>query len=639
MTEAGQKETPNPGRINGYAGRIMRVNLTAGIITGERLDEALLRKYVGGATLGIKFIYDEVPPDVKWSDPENRIFIGTGPLGGTRVEGSGGCAVVSKGPLTNGMASTQANGFFGAFLRFSGFDGIILHGASPKLSYLYIHDGSAEIKDATHLAGINTQEADRMIKEELEKKDKELSVLCIGPAGEKLVRFAGILVDLGHAAAHNGVGAVMGSKNLKAIAVARGSKDSIPLKDPEGLSNVARELHKNTYNGPYGKGILLEGTCGPNVWPSLQTGGLPVKNYTTSINVMDEEKLQAYAPLKIREKFDAKKNPCWACSAKHCHIMRIKDGKYSGRIVEEPEGEGMSEFSSNVGISDVTMSLVINDEVDRLGFDMNEAGWVISWVMECYEKRILSQDDIDGLEMNWGNGEAIMTMLHKIADREGFGDVLAEGVMRAARHVGGLAQNMAIHTMKGNTPRGHDHRYNWFEMFDTCVSNLGTLETKGVNPLKLLGLPEGYDRFDPEMVSTVEAVVKGIMLFEDSMYACHFNTSGAIDLLVLAVNAATGWNMDVQEGIKVGKRAVNIARAFNMLNGIGAELDRPSIRYGSTPLDGDLAGKGIMPHWDKMLANYYKLMGWDEKTGKPLPQTLSDLGLEYLIPKIWQQEK
>jgi aldehyde:ferredoxin oxidoreductase len=296
----------------------------------------------------------------------------------------------------------------------------------------------------------------------------------------------------------------------------------------------------------------------------------------------------------------------------------------------------MSEFSANVGLSDVTMTLVLNDEVDALGFDMNESGWVISWVIECYEKRILTNKDTDGLEMVWGNGEAIKIMLNKIAYREGFGNILAEGVMRAARKIGGQAQNMAVHTMKGNTPRGHDHRYMWFEMFDTCVSNLGTLETKGVAPYKLLGLPEVWDRFDPEAVSNVEAKIKGVMLFEDSMYACHFNTVGALDLILGALNASTGWNMDVQEAMAVGKRAVNLARAFNLKNGIGRELDAPSVRYGSTPLDGVRAGFGIAPHWEKMLCNYYKLMGWDEKTSKPLPETLKALGLDFVIPHLWQ---
>jgi aldehyde:ferredoxin oxidoreductase len=633
MADTKKQTTPDTNQTYGYAGKILRVDLSDGVTTAEILDESVLRKYIGGATLGIKYIYDEVPPGIEWSAPENRLFIGTGPLGGTRVGGSGGFAVVTKGALTNGMTSTQAQGFFGAFLRLSGFDAIILQGAASKWTYLHISEGTVELRDAGHLIGKNTHEAENMIKQELQKTERGVSVLNIGPAGEKLVRFAAIFADFGHVAAHNGVGAVMGSKKLKAIAVERGKK-VIPLKDRAGVSRCAKELLTNALNG-YGRMALETGTIGPIVGPSNKIGGLPVKNYTTSIHVIDPDKLEAYSPKSIREKFEPKPNPCWACTAKHCHIMRITEGKYAGRVVEEPEGEGMSEFSSNVGIDDVTTSIVLNDEVDCLGLDINEAGWVISWVMECYEKGILKKGDTDGLEMTWGDGEAIMAMLNKIANRDGFGNILAEGVMRAARHIGGQAPGLAIHTMKGNTPRGHDHRYMWLEMFDTCVSNTGTLEAHSVVPFEMFGLSRAFDRFDPEMVSTVIAKIKGAMLFEDSMVTCRYNTATALDLMCQVINAATGWNMNVEEALTVGRRAVNLARAFNLRQGISVELDAPSIRYGSTPLDGERAGYGIMPHWNNMLHNYYNLMGWDEETGKPLPQTLSNLDLDFVISELW----
>jgi aldehyde:ferredoxin oxidoreductase len=614
--------------LHGYANGILRVDLTKGDTTVELLDEAFLRKYIGGATLGIKFLFDEVPPGVAWNDPENRLFLGSGPLSGTRIGGSGSIAIVTKGALTNGMASSQANGFFGAFLRFSGFDGIVLQGAAPNWVYLYIHDGMAEIRDATHLVGKNTFEVDSIIKEELQKKERETSVLCIGPAGENLVRFACICTDLGHMAGHNGVGAVMGSKKLKAIAVDRGSR-VVPLKDKEALSEQAKKILANTRADKFLDMTLNEGTVG-GVVIATNAGFIPVKNYTTSIHAINPDKLDKYTSQNIRSKFKAKPAPCWACSATHCHMMEITEGKYAGRIIEEPEYEAMAAFSSLVGIDDVAMSVVLASEVDRLGIDVNETGYLTSWLMECYEKRILTKEDTDGLEMTWGNGEAVMTMLNKIANRQGFGNVLAEGVMRAAQHVGKGATNMAVHTMKGNTVRGHDHRVQWLELFDTCVSNLGTLETHKGAPYKQLGLPETYDNLDPDVISTVEAKIKGAMIFEDSMVTCRFQTSCAVDLLCQAVNMVTGWNMDFQEGMTVGKRAVNLARVFNLRHGISAELDRPSMRYGSTPLDGIAAGRGIMPHWDNMLRNYYKLMGWDEK-GQPLPETLRSLGLEDII--------
>lgn len=621
-------------QIYGYAGKILRVDLSKGRLEPENLDEATLRKYVGGATLGIKYIYDEVPPGVEWSAPENRLFLGSGPLGGTRVGGSGAIAVITKGGMTGGIASSQANGFFGAYLRFAGYDGIIIQGASLKWAYLHLHDGLAELKDASHLINKDPSEVERMIKQELQKSEREVSVLAIGLAGENLVRFACICVDGGHMASHNGVGAVMGSKKLKAIVIERG-RSSIPLKDGQEVSRLVKEILTYTLNTKTGATTFQEGTVGGVVGGTV-TGTVPVKNYTTGVHIISPDQLKTYMAQEIRTKFKATPNPCWACTAKHCHVMKITEGKYNGRVFEEPEFEGMSAFSSLVGISDVTTTVALSSEVDRLGIDVNESGWVIAWLIECYEKGILTQKDTDGLEMTWGNGEAIMDMLNKIANRQGFGEILADGVMRASRHVGGQAPDFAIHTMKGNTPRSHDHRNMWLELFDTCVSNVGTLEAHMGAPLKLLGLTETYDKFDHIAVSTIIAKIKGAMLFEDSMVTCRFNTSTALGLLCQAVNATTGWDMDVPEAMMVGRRAVNLARAFNLRHGIvGAELDAPSKRYGSTRQDGVAAGKGIMLRWDEMLLNYYNLMGWDEKAGKPLPQTLSNLGLDFIIPQLW----
>jgi aldehyde:ferredoxin oxidoreductase len=608
----------------GYAGKILRVDLTKGESTADTPDGSFLRKYVGGATLGIRYIFDEVPPGVEWSDPENRLFIGTGPLGGTSVGGSGTVSIATKGALTNGMASTQANGFFGAFLRFSGFDGIILQGAAPDWVYLYIHDDKVELRDATHLVGKNTLEVDGLIKEELKKKERETSVLCIGPAGENLVKFACICTDKGHMAGHNGVGAVMGSKKLKAIAVDRG-KSATPLKDKAALSQQAKKILANTRSDKFLDMTLRDGTVG-GVVMSTKAGFIPVKNYTTTIHSIAPEKLEKYSTEYIRTTFKAKPTPCWACTATHCHMMEMPEGKYAGRVFEEPEYEAMAAFSSLIGVDDVNMTVVLASEADRLGMDANETGYLIAWVMECYEKRVLTKENTDGLEMTWGNGEAAMAMLNKIANRQGFGNVLAEGVMRAAQHVGGEAPKMAVHTMKGNTVRGHDHRVQWLELFDTSVSNVGTIETHKGAPYKRLGLPETYDNLDPDIISTVEGKIKGAMIFEDSLTTCRFQTSCSIDLLAEAVNMATGWDLDFDEAMTIGKRAVNLARVFNIRHGIGPELDAPSMRYGSTPLDGAGAGRGIMPHWDKMLANYYNLMGWD-KNGHPLPETLKNLGL------------
>ncbi len=620
--------------MNGYLGRVLRVDLSNGKITSEVVDQTTLRKSVGGTSLGIRVLYDEVSPGVEWNDSENRLFIGSGPLGGTSIEGSGAIAVVTKGALTNGIASSQANGFFGTYLRSSGFDAIIIQGASDKEVYLYIHDGMAELRDASHLVGRDTYAVEEMVKEGLNRKKREVSVLSIGPAGENLIRFALVFTDLGHVAAHNGVGAVMGSKKLKAIAVDRGKNDVL-TKNRETMSRLAKEIRAKVHENKFYNMIATEGTVG-GVYLSGKgkTGLIPVKNYTTNIYSIDPDALEKYTSEQIRLSLRAKPTPCWACSARHCHVGEISEGKYAGRIVEEPEFEAMGSWSSLVGITDVNITVALANEVDRLGLDTNEAGWLIAWLMECYEKRILSKNDLDGIEMKWGDDDAIMQMLQKIARRQGIGNLMAEGVMRASQHFGGEATKLAIHTQKGNTPRSHDHRVQWLELFDTCVSNTGTLETHNVPPYRLLGLPEIYDPFDPEVISTLEAKIKGAMIFEDSLVTCRFRTGTQLDLLCLAVNGATGWDMDFEEAMLVGKRAVNLARAFNLRHGILADLDRPSMRYGSTPLDGIAASRGILPHWDKMLQNYYHHMGWNEQ-GTPLPETLKNLGLNSVISDLW----
>ena len=621
--------------VYAYAGKVLRVDLSKGESRSESLSEATLRQYIGGTALGIKYLYDEVDPRIDWSDPENRMIFGAGPLTGTKVGGTGGIAVVTKGALTNGVASSQANGFFGAFLKFCGFDALVIQGAAPEWVYLYIREDGVELRDASHLVGKNNYEVDCLIKEELGKKDKKVSVLSIGPAGENLVKFACVYTELGHIAGHNGIGAVMGSKKLKAIVVDRG-KNVVKVKDKEALSTHAKRILDNVLADKFGADFFQEGTIG-GVIPLTMIGWVPVKNYTTNVHVIDKEKLGQYSAQAIRTRFDAKPNPCWACKAKHCHMMSVAEGKYAGRVLEEPEYEGMASCSALIGVDDAAMSVILSNEADFLGLEVNETGWVVAFAMECYAKGLITKEDLGGLELTWGNGEAVMSLLNMIAHREGFGDILAEGVMRAAQRIGGDAPSFAVHTLKGNSPRSHDHRAMWHEMFDTCVSNLGTLENFGKSPNKLFDLPENIDLFDPMMVSTREARVKGAMLFEDSLVTCNWNTNNQMDMLCDAVNAATGWDIDLSEAMVIGKRAVNLARAFNLRAGIGAELDAPSPRYGSDMPDGPMAGKGIMPHWDKMLRNYYNLMGWDEKTGTPLPQTLKELGLEPVVSQLWQE--
>jgi aldehyde:ferredoxin oxidoreductase len=567
---------------------------------------------------------------VAWDAPENRLIMASGPLGGTRMMGSGTFSAVSKGPLTNGAFTVQANGFFGAYLRFCGYDGIILQGAAERLSYLYIHDGVAELRDATSLAGKDTWETEDSIETELGLSERALSVFSIGPAGENLVRFACIVGDRGHVAAHNGPGAVMGAKRLKAIAVAR-CKNRPPVANPERLSELTKELIQRIKTQPFTKPLYEWGTS--MSFAAGQAGGwLPVKNYTT--NVFPE--YERFLGNVYRPKFERRRHPCWACQTDHCSIMKVTEGPAAGYVGEEPDYEQWAACGPVIGNTDVGLALRLANEIDRLGMDVNETGWLVGWVMECYERGLLTREQLDGLDMRWGNVEATEALLEKVAHREGIGDLLAEGVMRASQHIGGEAANCAIYTRKGNSPRGHDHRSKWTELLETVTSSTGTLESGTLVFPEDYGLPSQLDPFDPEDVAASVAKSKGRMVFEDSLGVCYICSRVALGFLAEILNAATGWDFSGEDARRVGLRTVNLLRVFNIRHGIGRELDAPSVRYASVPVDGPTKGRDIGAIWDRMLARYYELLGWDVKTGKPLPETLRGLGLGAEAADIWQ---
>jgi len=609
--------------IGGYMGRILRVDLGREQISEESLDNETLRKYIGGTGLGTKYLYEEVPPGVEWSDAENRMMFFSGPLAGTKVNGSGTFAVVSKGPMTNMAGSSQANGYFGAFLKFAGFDGVIVQGKAKRWLYLHIHDGTAELRDARHLQGKDTWETEDTIKQ---GASRQCSVYSIGPAGENLVRFAAIVGDHGHVVAHNGLGAVMGSKKLKAIVAERGRK-RVAVAEPARLSELAKIASENAQKVM--PTLSAWGTAdGFPIFHSI--GQLPVRNYTTSI-FPDNEK---FSGQYLRTHFKVIPSTCWACRIRHCRMTEVTEGLYAGFVGEEPEYEGLAAMGSVIGQTDPGAAVMLGNTIDRLGIDINESGWLIGWLMECYEKGLLKKDDLDGIEMNWGNAEATLEMLKKIAYRQGSGNLWAEGVKRASEKIGGEAANCAIYTQKGASPRGHDHRARWNEMIDTCLSNTSTIEIgPGIPIAKELGIPPLKNPFDPIEVSTINAKASGQRIFEDSLvvcFLCNPELQNSTDLL----SSATGWDFDIWEALDVGRRIVNQLRVFNFRHGLSKDIEAPSVRYGSSPVDGPAKGKFIMPHWESLRSNYYQQMGWDLETGKPLPETLERLGLAHIIPDL-----
>lgn len=618
----------NDIRNCGYMGKILRINLTKRETSFEKLNEKIARRFIGGTGLGMKYLYEEVPPGVEWNDENNKLLFMAGPLNGT-IGGTGLYSVVTKGPMTNGAASTQANGYFGAYIKFAGYDGIIIEGQSENWVYLYIHDAKVEFINAEHLVGKNTWETQDAIELETNKKSHNISIATIGPAGENLISFASIQSDRGHVAAHNGVGAVMGNKKLKAVCILKGNNKVI-VKDTDRLKKIHHTLMENQKKSPLS---MWEGTQ-PTYKVFAKLGLLPVKNYT-------EKDTGEYAQLDgnaYRPDLNSKRVTCYGCPYKHCHIVEIKEGKYKGFVGEEPEYEGLAAMGPLIGNKDPFGAIVLCNEIDWLGLDVNECGWLLGWMMECYEEGLLTEEDTGGLEMTWGNVEAAREMIKKIAFRESVGNKYVDGVRVAAKRIGGQALEKAVFTEKGNTPRGHDHRTIWNTIIDTATSSIGSDEVSTLlAPPEVLGLPKETDRGSAKGAALLNAAAAkiGYKHLLDSIMICYVNIYGASikDALEL-LEAATGWDTSAEEFRLFGLRINTLMRAFGVAHGWKVESDRPSKRYGSTSLSGPGEGKSVLDNWDEALKTYYQEMDWDLKSGKPSSKLIRKLGLEEVVQNL-----
>jgi len=617
---------PLPG---GYAGKLLRVNLSTGKVWAQPWSAEDMREYLGGVGLGAKILLDEVGPKVHWDHPENRLIMATGPLAGLPVWGTGGLSVITRGALTDGATSTQANGFFGAALKFSGYDAIVIQGQAKKLSYLYINDDTVEVRDAAHLKGKDTWETQQALEAEHGLSGHRLSVYSVGPAGENIVRFAAIQGDYGHVASKNGCGAVMGKKRLKAVCIVRGTKE-LSAHDTRGLIQAADDIAHDLKTDPGASTLYHWGTLF-GVTNLYKLGVLPIKNYTTNMTAVD---MAGWEAAKLRHGFDHRGHQCSACGMHHCHIQIIRKGPHAGERVDEPEYEGWSGAGWQIGVTDMEAVSWLNTRVDRACVDVNEFGWVCGWVMECMEKGYLTEKQV-GLTLKFGDAEGAYRLLQMISHREGFGDILAEGVKRAAEKVGGEAARCAIYTRKGASPRGHDHRGRWDEMLDTCTSSNGTMESANPTHQTEIGLPGRINPFDGEQVARLTGGILGRRHFEDSLGGCAFTFRTRAALLTVALSAATGWNYTLADAMRLGRRTAAILRAFNLRCGIGPESEYPSERYGSRPVDGPAKDHHVMDQWERMLDVWYETVGYDRKTGKPKKDTLRALGLDWLAKDLW----
>lgn len=608
--------------------RLLRVNLTTGEITSEMLDEKLVRDYFGGAGLGAKLLYDEVKPTVEAFDSENRLIITTGLATGTNVPGAAMYNVCTKGPLTNLAASAQANGYFGFRLKQAGYSTIIVEGKSEQWKYLIVNNGEAELRDAEHLVGKNTFEAEKIIKDEIGGKNS--SVITIGVGAENLVRYANMQCDEGHFASSNGPGAVMGSKKLKGIA-AFGEYKIEPAK-PNEFKNSVKDFVQTILNAPPAIGLSQFGT-GMLIPIAYKIGYLPTRNlskYDWPENVVYDA-----VAMKKNQAFEFRKNPCFACTIGHCKDMVFKEGKYEGLVVDEPEYEGWQAFSGLIGVTDLAESAMLNRLNDELGLDLKEMGYTLAWAIECFENGYITKTDTDGLELTWGNVEAIRQLMMKIAKREGFGDKLAEGVMRASKMFGGPAEDCAVYCKRGAAPHIHDPRGNYSVALGQLISENGSIygaADRSPNP------EFGYN----EPLSFTESVAHPILLargvpktaFLDCFMMCNF-VAVSIPNMMKCLNDLTGWNMTDKEAMRAGKRMACVARAFNIRHGATAEDDNLSKRLLDPVMDGPNKGKALGPIIEEAKRKYYKEMGWNEETSYPLPETLEDLNLDFVIEDLY----
>src|SRR5918995_3359407 len=438
-----------PSVPGGFAGQLLRVDLSKRKCWAEPWSPEDMRDQLGGIGLGSRILYNETRKgkgNVSWDQPDNRLVLATGPLAGLPVWGTGGLTVVTIGAGTNGPTSTQANGFFGTNLKYCGYDAIVIQGQARDWVYLYVDDDRVEVRDARAYVGKDTWQTQDALSEDLGLRGHQLSVYSIGPAGEALVRFAAIQGDYGHVASKNGVGAVMGKKKLKAVAIVKGT-GALRAADPRGTIQAADDIAHDLKTDPSARSLYEYGTL-PGVTNLYKIGALPIKNYTTSLTTED---LGRWEAPKLREGFDHRGHQCNACGMHHCHMSVIRSGERKGQIVDEPEYEGWSGAGWTIGVSrpeDQEGVAWLNTQLDRACLDVNEFGWVCGWVMECQEKGYITEKDL-GFKLEWGDIKGANKLAEMISHRKGLGNVLAEGQKRAAEKIGGPAKDCAIYFEKG----------------------------------------------------------------------------------------------------------------------------------------------------------------------------------------------
>ena len=616
----------------GHNGKILRVDLNGRTMSEEELPEILFRRYLGGGGLSLYYLLKELKPGVDPLGPENVLIFAASAVTGHPAAGYSRFSVAAKSPITGAFGESEAGGWWGPELKFAGFDAIVIKGKADRPVYLWIHNGKAEIRDASHLWGQMTRESQEMIRKEL--GDGKVRVALIGPGGEKLVKFACILNELKHANGRTGLGAVMGAKNLKAIAV-RGDK-KMSLHDPEKVREIVKEVGEIWKKNPSSVGEL--GTA-RGVMPLNAGGILPTRNFTTGTF----EKAEAICGETMRDTILVSRGTCYGCPVRCKREVKVEepyrvDPEYGG-----PEYETLGAFGSLCGIGDLKAIAMANQLCGAYGIDTISTGTTIAFAMECFEKGILTPRETDGIKLQFGNAEAMVAMVEKIGKREGFGDLLAEGVKTAAEKIGKGSRNYAMH-VKGlplpiHEPRGKAGLALAYSISPTGADHLEhphdpVFETEaGLKSILPLGIIEPLSALDLSS-KKVRMFVYLQQLY--SLFNCiglcvltgkFFGGPVSMNTIPEYVNAVTGWDTSLWELMKVGERHSAMARIFNLREGLSSKDDCLPDRIFEPLEGGALKGKRIDPEeFQKALKTYYGMMGWDEN-GIPLDGKLEELEL------------
>lgn len=616
--------------LYGYMGRLLRVDLGSGQISEESLRGEWIRDYLGGAGLATRLLFEEMQDGVKPLSPENKLVFMTGPVTGTPFPTSARYEVCTLSPLTGIWLDSSSAGEWATPFKRCGYDGLVVEGAADEPVYLYVTDEGVSLRDARHLWGQDALEAQESIRAELD--DEKLSVACIGPAGEKRVLLSAIINDEGRAAGRGGAGAVMGSKNLKAIAV-HGTK-RIPLANPKALREFIREANDVFGDNPLLQSFTQYGTAG-GMDVLFTLGDIPIENWRRG--EWTEEQMHAIGGARIAETILRRHKACLGCAIKCSRWIEIESGDYRMEG-PGPEYETAAALGSLCLSDDLEALCFANDLCNRLGLDTMSTGSAIAFAMEAYERGLISTADAGGLDLSWGNAEAIVELVRLMGENQGLGALLNQGVRRAAAQIGGGAEAFAIH-VKGLEMPMHDPRA-FFSMAVTyATSPRGACHLHG-QPLSFesgatmpeAGITEPQDRFGLTGKGLAAKVAQDMASVYNSLVVCFFSASalqpGQIgDLLTVT----TGDKYDGERVLRTGERITNLQRLFNLHVGMDPAEDRLPPRL-LEPLDaGPAAGK--VPNIVDQLKEYYEVRGWSQD-GLPLPETLRALGLAGLATKV-----